>query len=131
MRPNSAEEKAWQSKAQNRLMEWRLSLIIFSLPRDISLSLPTKIIPSPRLHSSPVRQKMGIPFGFSVSDIAKAIKISREIHDSCYSEDQGAGQSIHHLARPRRQVIDRLSSCFQLANVEFVRTSCQVQRIHQ
>ena len=79
----------------------------------------------------PVRQKMGIPFGFSVSDIAKAIKISREIHDSCYSEDQGAGQSIHHLARPRRQVIDWLSSCYQLANVELVRTSYQVQRIHQ
>ena len=43
---------------------------------------------------------MGIPFGFSVSDIAKAIKLSKEIYIRCYNEDQGASQSIHHLENP-------------------------------
>ena len=66
---------------------------------------------------------MGIPFGFSVSDIAKAIKLSREIYDRCYNEDQAASQSIHHLERLWRQVIDWLPFYYQLADVAFTHSS--------
>ena len=74
---------------------------------------------------------MVIPFGFSGSDIAKAVKLPREIYDKCYNEDQGAGQSIHHLERPWRQVIDWLPSYYQLADVAFTHPSYQVQTIYQ
>ena len=42
---------------------------------------------------------MGVPFGFSLADIVKAIKLSKEIYDRYYNEDQGASQSIHHLLK--------------------------------
>ena len=62
---------------------------------------------------------MGIPFGFSISDIAGAIKLSGEIYDRCFNKDQGASKPIHHLESPWRQVIDWLTSCYQLADVAF------------
>ena len=55
---------------------------------------------------------MGVPFGFSIADIAKAIKLSKEIYDRCYNEDQGASQSMHHLENPYRRVVDLLLLSF-------------------
>ena len=43
---------------------------------------------------------MGVPFGFSVADIAKATKLSKEIYNRCCNEEQDASQSIHHLENP-------------------------------
>ena len=55
---------------------------------------------------------MGVPFGFSIQDIAAAIKLSKEIYDRCFNEDQGASKQLHHLA------IDWLSSCYQQADID-------------
>lgn len=40
---------------------------------------------------------MACPFGFSVADIAKAIKLARDIYVSCFTEGQGASKLILSL----------------------------------
>lgn len=37
---------------------------------------------------------MACPFGFSVADLAKAIKLARDIYVNCFTEGQGASKLI-------------------------------------
>ena len=40
---------------------------------------------------------MASPFGVSIVDLVKAIKLAHDIYKNCFTEEQGAGESSYFI----------------------------------